>query len=56
MDIAVFEVENVDDRMETNDKSERIMLQSLAETNLQNRAYNAVFELADIRDTRIRFF
>lgn len=56
MDVAVFEVENIDDRMETNDKSERVMLQSLAETNLQNRAYNAVFQLADIRDTRIRFF
>jgi len=56
MDIAVFEVESIDDRMETNDKSERITLQSLAETNLQNRAYNAVFGLADIRDTRIKFF
>ena len=56
MDVAVFEVESVDERTETNEKSERIMLQSLAETNLQNRAYNAVFGLADIRDTRIKFF
>lgn len=55
-DVAVFEIKAVDERMETNDKSEKVMLQSTAETNIQNRAYNAVFDLADIHDTRIKFF
>ncbi len=55
-DVAVFEVDDIDTRNETDEQSERILLQSTAETNLQNRAYNAVFDLADIHDTRIRFF
>lgn len=55
-DIAVFEVNDIDTRDETDEQRERILLQSTAETNLQNRAYNAVFDLADIHDTRIRFF
>lgn len=56
IDVAVIEVSSKDVRSESDAATEKIVLQSNVVTQIGERAYEAVFDLADIRDTRIKFF
>lgn len=56
VDVVVTEVVGKENRNETDAAQERVVLQTNAETEVVGRVYNAVFGLADIKDTRIKFF
>lgn len=54
--MVVAKVTAVEDRQETTPEAEKVLLTSNSETQITQRAFDAIFRDNDIRDMRIRFF